>query len=77
MYFDHPVAGRAWYWPEDAPEWQETFERADESLAHSSDEQLDQGFQDRTGGAASRFEIVCAPVRRGDGDPLLRSPSPP
>jgi len=53
--FDHPVAGREWYWSEDAPEWQgareevpaliaETFEHAGELLAPFSDEQLEQGF---------------------------------
>jgi hypothetical protein len=53
--FDHPVTKPAWYWGENAPQWEdspehdatfiaEAFERSGKFLAPFSDEQLDQGF---------------------------------
>jgi hypothetical protein len=67
--FDHPTDGgmeKAWYWSEDAPEWQgareqipaliaETFEHGGELLARFSDEQLDQGFWFLAGATDPQF----------------------
>ena len=77
--FDHGVTDTAWYWAEDAPEWEgpsgqvathiaETFENSGRSLARFSDEQLNQGFWFLVGGASQEFMFALV-------DPGVPSPS--
>ena len=64
--FDHPATDPAWYWEQDAPEWDggseqvalfiaETFERSGELLSQFSDAQLNQGFWYLVSGISSDF----------------------